>query len=249
MLLEAIEKAFRTRQKIRFMKNKLSASLVIPLFNNAPTLVPLLERCYKIMNSTCTQYEVIICDDKSTDRSASLLKRYFSNNSRVRLLFHSRNQGIAKTIYELYRKAKYPYVVLFSVDGDWDPHDIQKLLVAAQRQQADIVIGKRSHHGYSFYRRAISFFYNFLPCLLFGVKTVDAGSIKVIRKELIRSTPVISKSVFFEAELIIRAAKNGKKIVSTPINFKKRKGKKSGSGKLRLIFSSVIDLIHLRFSL
>src|SRR5258708_17726966 len=222
---------------------KQNASLVIPIYNNEKTLVSQLKQAEKILKKICSRYEIIICDDKSTDSSQLLLKKHFSNKPNIKLIFHSKNHGIAKTIYSLYKKAQYSYIVLFSVDGDWNPKDIGKLLKCAFLTGADITIGKRKIEEYSFYRKILSFFYNYLPVVFFQVNTIDAGSIKVIKRELIQNTPIISKSVFFEAELIIRASKNDKKIRSLPIYFKMPINKKSSGGKISLVISSLRDII------
>lgn len=228
---------------------KINASLVVPLFNNEKTLVSQLKKCEAIMKDICKNYEIIVCDDKSTDSSSKLLKKYFIKKSEFKLFFHEKNQGIAKTIKSLYKKAKYPYVVLFSVDGDWEPNDIKRLLLYREKNHADIVIGKRTYKNYSSYRKLISFLYNLLPQLLFNINTVDAGSIKVIKRELIYATPIISKSVFFEAEFIIRNSKKNKKILSLPITFKKQKESKGLGGKFNLVLSSIKDLIKLRLQI
>lgn len=226
----------------------IQASLIIPLFNNQHTELSQLRRCEDIMKKSCREFEIIVCDDKSTDSSASILKKNYSDNSKFKLIFHSKNLGIGKTIRSLYEKARYEYVVLFSVDGDWNPNDIGKLLNFAKKTHADIVIGRRTYKNYSSYRRIISFFYNFLPYLFFQTKTIDAGSIKVIRRDIIRSTPIISKSVFSDAEMIIRATKKSQKVLSLPISFKRKTGKGSG-GKIKLVILSFIDLINLRLKI
>lgn len=227
----------------------MNASLVIPLFNNEKTARKQLQHCQRIMESTCERYEIIVCDDKSIDGSAALLKNIFGKDKHFRLIFHKQNQGIARTLKELYHKAKYPYIALFSVDGDWNPQDVKKLLLTAQKEHADIVIGKRTYQHYSFYRKSVSFFYNFLPLVLFGVKTIDAGSIKVIKREVIHDIPSISKNVFFEAEMIIRTRRLGKKVISVPIQFTKRDKNKGIGAKITWVIASIIDLITLRIKI
>ncbi len=230
-------------------KNNISASLVIPVFNNGDTLVEQIKECEEIISKIISNYEIIICDDKSTDNSAHLLRKHFQNKSHFNIIFHSKNKGIAKTIRELYSKAKLDNIVLFSVDGCWNPKDIEKLLLQAIESKSDIVIGKRNKSQYSMYRKIISFFYNTLPIIFFGVKTTDAGSIKVIRKKIFDSTKLVSKSVFFEAEIIIKAKKNGKVIESVPIHFKKHKNKKGSGGKINLVASSLRDIFILRLNI
>ncbi len=227
----------------------INATLVIPLFNNEDTLYSEITKCITVLKQVTNNYEIIICDDKSTDSSALLLKKYFSQRPNIKLLFNTKNQGIAKTLLSLYKKAKYEYIILFSVDGDWNPKDIALLLLSAQKHRADIVIGKRTYTNYSLHRKIISFFYNFLPVLFFDVKTIDAGSIKAMRRDTFRRTKLISKDVFFEAELIIRSSKQGKKIIDVPIHFKKRRIKQGKGGKFSLIVGSLIDLINLRVRL
>src|SRR5438105_7325696 len=92
----------------------IEASLVIPIFNNEKTLVPQLKRCEQILKKLCEKYEIIVSDDRSTDLSSSLLRKYFFKNAHFKLVFHEKNQGIAKTIRSLYKRAKYKYIILFS---------------------------------------------------------------------------------------------------------------------------------------
>ena len=230
-------------------KNNINASLVIPVFNNEDTLVEQIKECEEIVSRICSDYEIIICDDKSRDNSANLIRKHFQNKSHFNIVFHSKNKGIAKTIRELYSKAKFDYIVLFSVDGSWDPKDIEKLLLKAIESKSDMVIGKRNKSQYSMYRKIISFFYNTLPIIFFGVKTTDAGSIKIMKKKVFDSTKLVSKSVFFEAEIIIKAKKNGKIIESVPIHFKKHKNKKGNGGKINLVASSLKDILVLRLKI
>lgn len=225
-----------------------SVSLVIPLCNNGKTLVVQLKECADILDKTCSKYEIIICEDGSTDNSRKLLEQRFQNKP-FKLIVHKTNLGIAKTTRELYKKASYDYVLLFSVDGDWDPLDIKKLLLFLKKTKSDIVIGKRNSDNFTFYRKIISVSYNFLCYLFFQVKTDDAGSIKVMNNKILKNIKLTSKSVFSDAEIIIRARKMGYKISSTPVYFKKKEKKSGSGGRVDLVIASFIDLIKLRFTL
>lgn len=228
-------------------KFPFSVSLVIPLYNNEETMKEQLRSCLNILNKTCGKFEILITEDKGIDGSKRILEKSFSK-SPFKIIYHKINLGIAKTIKELYEKAKMDYVVLFSVDGDWNPQDIEKLLSEIYLTKSDIVIGKRNPQNYTFYRRVISFFYNLLPLVLFQVKTVDAGSIKVIKSNVLRNIPIKSKGVFFEAEIIIKAKKRGYKVNSIPVFFKKRRKGSGAGGDFKLVFQSIIDLLRLRFN-
>ncbi len=223
-------------------------SLVIPLFNNEQTLVSQVTACLRILDNLAQKYEVLVCDDTSTDFSATLLKKHFARRSRVRLLFHGTNQGIAKTIYELYSKATKDYVLLYSVDGDWDPRDIGRLLTKLALTHADIVLGQRDKSVYSFYRSVISHGYNTLTRLLFGVDTVDAGSIKLFKRSLFSRSPIASRSMFFEAEMIIRAVRSGANMAVVPVRFYKKPGDGGRGALLPSVIESLRDAIRLRLT-
>ena len=227
-------------------KLNIPTSIVVPVYNGELTVIKQLKLCEKILNSFSKKYEIIIADDNSKDNTPSLLKKNFINNENFKSIFNKSNIGIARNIKKLYSMAKHEYICLYSADGDWNPYDIKKLVIHSYKNKSDIVIGKRNKSVYNPYRKLISFFYNFLPKLFFQVDTIDAGSIKVIRKKLIHSIPTISKSVFFEAELIIKAKNKGYIVSSIPINFKKNGGKKEKGGKMKLVITSLIDLINLR---
>jgi len=205
--------------------------------------------CEEVLKNTVSKpFEIIVCDDSSSDGSLSLVRAAFKQHKCFHIITHKTNQGIARTIQELYKKARYDYIILFSIDGDWDPNDIKKLIMHTYRAHADITIGKRNKRSYSLYRKSLSFLYNFLSFILFRVQTFDAGSIKVIKKSVFRSISLQSTSVFFEADLIIKAHKQGYRISSYPISFKRDNEKASG-GKLKLVIQSAWDLLKLRFSL
>jgi len=236
----------KTRENPGF---NIPVSLVVPVYNGELTVIEQLKLCEKILNSFTKIYEIIVADDNSKDNTPSLLKKNFINSKNFKLLFNKSNTGIASNIQKLYSMAKHEYICLYSADGDWNPYDIKKLIIHSYKNNSDIVIGKRNKRVYNPYRKIISFCYNFLSKLLFQVDTIDAGSIKVIRRELIHSIPTISKSVFFEAELIIRAKNKGNVISSIPIKFERNREKKRMRGKMKLVITSLIDLINLRLKI
>lgn len=226
----------------------INVSLVIPLYNNENTMIDQLYRCEGVLQAICNKYEILVGEDNSKDNSKMILKKYFSKNKNYKIIFNKRNLGISNNIKQLYKKAKGQYVILFSVDGAWNPEDIRILITTAFDNSGDIVVGVRNKAIYSPYRRLISFFYNFLPYVFFGIKIYDAGSIKIIKKTVYNSIVPKSKSVFFEAELLLKAIKKGYKVLFCPISFKKRYSSKDFGARFSLVTSSLRDLLLLKIN-
>ncbi|GEM_PF-1522906 len=224
-------------------------SLVIPLYNNALTLQKQLDLCIRVLKSNSRSFEILICDDGSVDVSPSILKRYASRYPFIRIITHGVNQGIPKTIFHLYKEARNDYILLFSLDGDWDPEDIGKLIVAMGGTNADIVVGKRNKSVYSFYRKIVSYGYNVVTRMLFGIDTIDAGSIKLFSRSLFSGKKIISRSMFFEAEMIIRAIRNGAHMVALPVHFYKKPTDRGRGALARSVLESFFDAFRLFFVL
>ena len=94
---------------------------------------------------------------------------------------------------------------LTASDGQWPAANLAKMFGTLE-DGADLVVGVRSNRNqvYGAMRRIISFLFNLLPRMFFGVKTADAGSIKLGIREVF-NFGLISHSPFVEAERIIPA--------------------------------------------
>ena len=116
----------------------------------------------------------------------------------------SRNHG--RSVETLYNSARGRYVFFNASDGQWKTAECLRFLES--RDRYDIVVGRRRVKNYTLWRRIVSDSFNLLPRILFGVRTYDAGSIKLFRADVLR-IPLLSQSPFREAERIIRANRRG----------------------------------------
>lgn len=231
------------------MKDHYSISVVSPIYNNSKTINLVLHKIIKILVANYAKYEIILIDDASTDNSVALAQEFITRNKNICLLVHKTNQGIAKTYRELYALAKYNHIVLFSLDGEWEPEDIPSLFKKAILTNSDLVVGERKKKSYSLPRLFVSKTYNFLNSVFFGVATKDAGSIKYITKDLVKQIPIISHGVFDEAERIIRAKSLNYKISSVTVSHYPSKKTKSIKLNLKLIAEAILDCFRVYISL
>ena len=92
------------------------------------------------------------------------------------------------------------------------------------------------------FRRLVSVLYNAVPRWLFGVETYDAGAVKLVRAEIIRHLPVISRSPFTEAERLIRAARAGYRITAVPVETRPRETGVATGAKLGVLAAAAWDV-------
>ncbi len=113
----------------------------------------------------------------------------------------------------------------------------------ALRDRYDLLVGKRVRKHYTPFRAAISRAFNLLPWLLFGVATHDAGSIKLVRRELLQ-IPLASRGPFREAERIIRARRRGYRIGMVIVENQPRRTGKASGWCWGLVGQAVLDLLR-----
>lgn len=223
-------------------------SVVFPSYNDARTLLAVVKELTIILDRSGRAYEIVIIDDESHDGTIQILKQLTKTYPRIRVFYHKKNQGIARVYRELYRRARNPIVVLFSVDGEWDPADVRRLIHKLEEDDLDMVIGWRKHKAYRLGRKVVSTVYNYLVRLLFGVPSYDAGSIKAMRKK-VTEVSIISHGVFDEAERIIRAERLGYRIGVLPIRHKQVGHKRRFLPRPILIGQAIIDTFRVWWSL
>src|SRR5215469_7307278 len=84
-----------------------SASIIVPVWNGEK----MLPSCLKsVLNQDFDPSEIIIVDDGSTDRSLDVVKNVVNGRKNVRIIHHSTNLGLGRTLNEGIKEAKGDYV-------------------------------------------------------------------------------------------------------------------------------------------
>ena len=118
-------------------------SLVIPIFNEQEILPELLRRAAAALDETRMQWEVILVNDGSTDRSVSIVRSAHEADKRIKLVSLSRNFGHQPALTAGIHFARGEAVVL--MDGDLqDPPELIPRLVARWREGFPVVMAQRS---------------------------------------------------------------------------------------------------------
>jgi glycosyltransferase involved in cell wall biosynthesis len=244
MLIEAVHRPLESGASTVGVGAETSAvdlSLVMPAFNEETALPEVLDDARLTLANAPFTYEVVVVDDASTDASPRILDEFHNRYPQfpLRVLRHSANRGIAASCATLFGAARGRYVFLNASDGQCKASECVKMM--AMRDAYDLVIGVRQSKHYRPWRAFISRAFNLLPLVLFGVRTLDAGSIKLYRAEVL-AIPLASQGPFREAERIIRARRRGFRVGAIPIENRPRRGGRASGARWSLILEAVRDL-------
>jgi glycosyltransferase involved in cell wall biosynthesis len=217
-------------------------SAIFPAYNEEGAIRGVLEEADASLRGAGFTYEIIVCDDGSRDGTRQILQEMAARMPALRVLLHERNQGIQGTLETLYSAARGVRVFHNGSDGQWKTAEVLRMLPLAKDQRT-IVIGRRKNKHYGWWRGFVSAMYNFLPRVLFGVRTYDAGSIKLFPRTLLNDVNPRSIGVFREGERLIRAARAGYRIVPIDVDCAPRVAGTAGGARPALVAGAVRDVI------
>jgi glycosyltransferase involved in cell wall biosynthesis len=147
-------------------------SVVVPLFNEAPTLQPL----YEVVRSVCDReglsFEIVYVDDGSEDGSLAVLTQLARLDSRVRVIRLRRNFGKAAALSTGFRAARGRSIITMDADLQDDPEEIPRLLARLSDGYGVVSGWKRSRHD-PLSRRVASKVFNWATRRMSRVKLHD----------------------------------------------------------------------------
>lgn len=126
-------------------------SVVITVYNEEDNIQPLLEATYSALQAI--DYEVILIEDGSTDRTVAEVKKYA--NSRTKLIIFNRNFGQTTALAAGIDMATGEYIATMDGDLQNDPTDIPVMLQKAIDEEWDVVAGRRANRKDGFVLRKI----------------------------------------------------------------------------------------------
>ena len=230
-------------------------SVIIPAYNEENRLPATLKEIGSYLDQGKTDYEIIVVDDGSKDKTTLKVKEIKNNNGRVQLLQNEKNRGKGLSVRKGILAAQGEYILFYDADGSTPISELEKLLEKL-RAGYDIAIGSRGlkesqiRVRQPFYREYMGKIFNRLVRLLTvpGIADTQCG-FKCFRREAARELFTLQKikRFSFDVEILYLAQKRGYKIAEVPVVWMNSPVSRVGLIKdsLRMLFDLFrIRLIH-----
>ncbi|MFP6655984.1 MAG: glycosyltransferase family 2 protein [Myxococcota bacterium] len=219
-------------------------SLVFPAFNEAENLPRLLESALSIGHGLDLDFEIIIVDDGSQDRSAELLAAAGGRDRRIRVVEHAANQGYGAALRSGLREARGEFVFFSDADLQFDLAEIRHLLEFAGEFQ--IVAGYRAPRRDPWIRRAIAAVWGGLVRILFDLQIRDIDcAFKLFHRDVLDAIPIESIGAFVNTEILARARAAGFAIKQVPVSHRPRRSGRQTGAHPRVILRAIVELSQL----
>ncbi len=215
--------------------NKLSSlTIFFPAYNEEENIRKTIEganRIAKDVTDDHNDYEILIIDDGSRDKTAQVVQEAIKEYPNVRLIKHSSNKGYGAALMTGFSNASKEWVFFSDSDLQFDLSEINKL--TQYSNSYDIIIGYRIKRNDPFMRWLNAKGWNILNRMLFGLKVQDIDcAFKLMRRDAVQKVlpHMKSRGAMISAELLIRLKNAGYKFKEVGVNhYPRTRGSQTGA--------------------
>ncbi len=127
------------------MADDIEVSVVLPTFNEAGNIAPLIERVAEVLADV--SHEILVMDDRSPDGTAALARRAGTGHPRVLVVERRPPAGLTLSISDGVQRARGTFVTWMDCDFSHPPELLPELLEPLRRGAADVACASRYVHG------------------------------------------------------------------------------------------------------
>ena len=222
----------------------ISVSIIIPAFNEEANIADALASIAKAVDGLTDDYEILVFNDGSKDRTGTIVREKCENNDKIKLIVFEKNMGYGHIVKEGIRLASKKYLSIFHGDNDMAWESTRDLIIHSQ--EADIITAyMKDTKKRPLSRRVISRLFVLMMNSFFGMRLRYFNGPFICPCALLRSIPLKSSGLTVVAEAKIRLIKKKYRYQEISFEHTGRVGGKSTaiSGKsLMAVISAVIIL-------
>lgn len=226
---------------------KYPITIFFPCFNEEQNVARITMEAIEVARRISDDYEIIIVNDGSRDRTGEIAESLAKENQFVRVIHHDVNQGYGAALQTGFKNATKELVFYTDGDGQFKIEEITKLLPLIE--EADIVSGRRISRQDSFMRKVNAFMWGVLVNALFKINVNDVDSaFKLYRRKIFDEITLTSQGALIDTEILARARARGYTITEVGVShFPRVAGEQTGA-KLSVILRAFKELFALKHS-
>lgn len=195
-------------------------SVIIPVYNEANTLLRLLELVQKERH----EKEIIIVDDGSTDGTRELLRDLSESN--IRVFYNDRNHGKGFCLRRGIAEATGDIVLIQDADLEYYPDEYASLIAKIEEGKADVVYGSRflgAHRAFLFYHYLGNRFLNLIANMILNTNLTDLMTCyKAFRRPAVQSLHLQADGFGIETEITAEVFRRRYRVYEVPISYNGR---------------------------
>ena len=222
----------------------LSLSVFFPCYNEEANVERTTLAALKACRRIARDFEVIIVNDGSKDRTGELAEKLAAEHPEVRAVHNSPNRGYGGALQRGFRDARKELVFYTDGDGQFDFEEIDKLLPLLKEH--DIVSAYRIDRQDSLVRKVNAFCWCTLVNVLFGMRVRDIDcAFKIFPRKLFDEIEMRSEGALIDTEILARARRLGYTIGQVGVHHYPRVAGVQTGANMRVILRAFGELFKL----
>ncbi|MFO0840628.1 MAG: glycosyltransferase [Phycisphaerae bacterium] len=222
----------------------LSLSIFLPCYNEEANVERVARAALTVAQGLADEFEVIIVDDGSRDRTGELADALAGQLPAIRVVHNRPNRGYGGALQAGFAAAGKNWVFFTDGDGQFDMNELDRLLPLLARY--DIVAGYRMNRRDPWFRKLNGWCWTTLVNFLFGLRIRDVDcAFKILPRELFDKITLHSNGALISTELLVRARNAGYSITQVGVTHYPRVAGNPTGAKLRVILRAFRELFAL----
>ncbi|MBF0635275.1 MAG: glycosyltransferase family 2 protein, partial [Nitrospinae bacterium] len=227
-----------------------SFTFIVPALNEAENIPAVLKEIGAVTReSGVSDYEIIVVDDGSSDETANVVVKLASRHTNIALVRNETRRGVGKSFMAGVALGKKEYCLIVPGDNefalDFFPGAVATLVSGGSDFVVTYVSNPRLRPRH---RRIFSFLYITLFNFLFGTDFRYTNGIVIYPTEWIRTVKLISGGYTFQSEALLKAHREGKRLVSTGMTVRPRAHGKSKIFSMRAMMEILASLARMKYA-
>lgn len=226
-------------------------TVALPAFNEEAVIAETVDSCVATLSDLCPNFEVIVVDDGSRDRTGAIGEALACDDASVRCVHNQPNRGYGGALRAGFDHAEGEWLFFMDSDGQFDIRDIARFLRVACDAPGAAILGYRARRSDRFMRKVNAWGWKRCTRMIIGlrgVRDVDCA-FKLFPISAIRACELRSTGAAVSAEFLLKFQRMGVELVQFPVTHLPRtKGSPTGA-KPQVIIRAFQELVALRASL
>jgi len=224
---------------------KPAVSVFFPCYNEEENVEQTTLAAIKTCKRLFDEYEVIIVNDGSRDRTGEIADRLAEEIPQVRAVHNTPNRGYGGALRRGFEEARMSYIFYTDGDGQFDFEEMEQLLPLMKKY--DIVSPYRMNRQDPLHRRINAACWGKLVDFLFGLDLRDIDcAFKMFPRSLFEEIEICSNGALIDTEVLARARMAGYSIGQIGVHHYPRTAGEQTGANPRVILRAFQELFSLR---
>ncbi|MDD3374522.1 MAG: glycosyltransferase family 2 protein [Candidatus Omnitrophica bacterium] len=213
-------------------------SIIVPAFNEEKLIADSINSLVDNFESTNTNYEILVFNDGSTDRTGKIIDSFARANKNIKAIHRKVNRGIGASTREAIKIANGDCIGWFPGDNSITKESYREIIIFAKSMREDVLITySKNNRKRPFLRRNLSSIYTALLNLLFGLKLKYYNGASILPVNVVRRFSLQADCHDTFAEVVVLTIKSGYSYAQFPFVHKPGTDKTSKAISLKNIFN------------